>query len=90
MQSIVVAYKMKLSKKLKEKLADKQFNKDDESEDINKNVEFRRWPTTWWQQFSVLLRNHSEELREGALEQLEKARVRLRKVEMETDQFRKE
>ncbi|RZC66561.1 hypothetical protein C5167_010260 [Papaver somniferum] len=29
-----------------------------------------------------------EELREGAIEQLEKARARLRKVEMETDQFR--
>nr|YP_009326504.1 ATP synthase CF0 subunit I [Sinadoxa corydalifolia]APD52554.1 ATP synthase CF0 subunit I [Sinadoxa corydalifolia] len=33
------------------------------------------------------LRN-SEELREGAIEQLEKARARLRKVEMEADQFR--
>nr|YP_010544186.1 ATP synthase CF0 subunit I [Mimulus ringens]QVL26198.1 ATP synthase CF0 subunit I [Mimulus sp. FZ-2021]UYG21940.1 ATP synthase CF0 subunit I [Mimulus ringens] len=31
---------------------------------------------------------NSEELREGAIEQLEKARVRLRKVEMEADQFR--
>nr|YP_010884266.1 ATP synthase CF0 subunit I [Pentaphragma spicatum]WIW75579.1 ATP synthase CF0 subunit I [Pentaphragma spicatum] len=33
------------------------------------------------------LRN-SEELREGAIEQLEKARARLRKVEIEADQFR--
>nr|YP_010260163.1 ATP synthase CF0 subunit I [Emblica urinaria]YP_010620534.1 ATP synthase CF0 subunit I [Phyllanthus niruri]UIX54900.1 ATP synthase CF0 subunit I [Emblica urinaria]WAX37425.1 ATP synthase CF0 subunit I [Moeroris amara]WAX37679.1 ATP synthase CF0 subunit I [Phyllanthus niruri] len=33
------------------------------------------------------LRN-SEELREGAIEQLEKARARLRKVQMEADQFR--
>nr|WRY69557.1 ATP synthase CF0 subunit I [Breynia disticha] len=33
------------------------------------------------------LRN-SEELREGAIEQLEKARARLRKVEKEADQFR--
>nr|YP_010014296.1 AtpF [Ochradenus baccatus]QOI12803.1 AtpF [Ochradenus baccatus] len=31
---------------------------------------------------------NSEELRGGAIEQLEKARVRLRKVEMEADQFR--
>nr|QZH79689.1 ATP synthase CF0 subunit I [Tetrapanax papyrifer] len=31
---------------------------------------------------------NSEELREGAVEQLEKARARLRKVEMEADQFR--
>nr|YP_010628918.1 ATP synthase CF0 B subunit [Begonia foliosa]WBN95901.1 ATP synthase CF0 B subunit [Begonia foliosa] len=31
---------------------------------------------------------NSEELREGAIEQLEKARYRLRKVEMEADQFR--
>nr|AUF33210.1 AtpF [Diplopanax stachyanthus] len=31
---------------------------------------------------------NSEELREGAIEQLEKARARLRKVEMEADQFR--
>nr|ARD00275.1 ATP synthase CF0 subunit I [Geum elatum] len=31
---------------------------------------------------------NSEELREGALNQLEKARARLRKVEMEADQFR--
>nr|UBX38561.1 ATP synthase CF0 subunit I [Bupleurum fruticosum] len=31
---------------------------------------------------------NSEELREGAFEQLEKARARLRKVEMEADQFR--
>lgn len=31
---------------------------------------------------------NSEELREGALEQLEKARSRLRKVEKEADQFR--
>nr|YP_009512188.1 ATP synthase CF0 subunit I [Stylosanthes hamata]YP_009512269.1 ATP synthase CF0 subunit I [Stylosanthes scabra]AXJ91625.1 ATP synthase CF0 subunit I [Stylosanthes hamata]AXJ91706.1 ATP synthase CF0 subunit I [Stylosanthes scabra] len=31
---------------------------------------------------------NSEELREGALEQLEKARARLRKVETEADQFR--
>nr|YP_009529430.1 ATP synthase CF0 subunit I [Aphananthe aspera]ARC97567.1 ATP synthase CF0 subunit I [Aphananthe aspera]AXX76624.1 ATP synthase CF0 subunit I [Aphananthe aspera] len=31
---------------------------------------------------------NSEELRGGALEQLEKARARLRKVEMEADQFR--
>nr|YP_010629450.1 ATP synthase CF0 B subunit [Begonia meyeri-johannis]WBN96433.1 ATP synthase CF0 B subunit [Begonia meyeri-johannis] len=31
---------------------------------------------------------NSEELREGAIEQLEKARHRLRKVEMEADQFR--
>nr|YP_010628562.1 ATP synthase CF0 B subunit [Begonia dipetala]WBN95545.1 ATP synthase CF0 B subunit [Begonia dipetala] len=31
---------------------------------------------------------NSEELREGAIEQLEKARDRLRKVEMEADQFR--
>nr|AKZ21640.1 ATP synthase CF0 B subunit [Penstemon gracilis] len=31
---------------------------------------------------------NSEELREGALAQLEKARSRLRKVEMEADQFR--
>nr|YP_010958310.1 ATP synthase CF0 subunit I [Hippophae rhamnoides subsp. caucasica]UNZ11279.1 ATP synthase CF0 subunit I [Hippophae rhamnoides subsp. rhamnoides]UNZ11364.1 ATP synthase CF0 B subunit [Hippophae rhamnoides subsp. turkestanica]UNZ11449.1 ATP synthase CF0 subunit I [Hippophae rhamnoides subsp. caucasica]WMZ98357.1 ATP synthase CF0 subunit I [Hippophae rhamnoides subsp. caucasica] len=31
---------------------------------------------------------NSEELQEGALEQLEKARARLRKVEMEADQFR--
>ncbi|WP_372588218.1 hypothetical protein [Acidovorax sp. BLS4] len=31
---------------------------------------------------------NSEELREGALDQLEKARARLRKVEMEADQFR--
>nr|QIQ26516.1 ATP synthase CF0 B subunit [Gamblea ciliata var. evodiifolia] len=30
---------------------------------------------------------NSEELREGAIEQLEKARARLRKVEMEADQF---
>nr|YP_009912362.1 ATP synthase CF0 subunit I [Cirsium japonicum var. spinosissimum]YP_010025373.1 ATP synthase CF0 subunit I [Carduus crispus]YP_010025460.1 ATP synthase CF0 B subunit subunit I [Carduus tenuiflorus]AKZ21615.1 ATP synthase CF0 B subunit [Carduus nutans]QLJ53644.1 ATP synthase CF0 subunit I [Cirsium japonicum var. spinosissimum]QOQ35686.1 ATP synthase CF0 subunit I [Carduus crispus]QOQ35773.1 ATP synthase CF0 B subunit subunit I [Carduus tenuiflorus] len=31
---------------------------------------------------------NSEELREGAIEQLEKARTRLRKVEIEADQFR--
>lgn len=31
---------------------------------------------------------NSEELRGGALEQLEKARDRLRKIEMEADQFR--
>ncbi|RZC81235.1 hypothetical protein C5167_043815 [Papaver somniferum] len=31
---------------------------------------------------------NSEELREGAIEQLGKARARLRKVEMEADQFR--
>nr|YP_004935538.1 ATP synthase CF0 B subunit [Eleutherococcus senticosus]AEO92604.1 ATP synthase CF0 B subunit [Eleutherococcus senticosus] len=31
---------------------------------------------------------NSEELREGAIEQLEKARARFRKVEMEADQFR--
>nr|YP_010743391.1 ATP synthase CF0 subunit I [Dryas octopetala var. asiatica]ARC98417.1 ATP synthase CF0 subunit I [Dryas drummondii]ARD04372.1 ATP synthase CF0 subunit I [Dryas octopetala var. asiatica]WES82329.1 ATP synthase CF0 subunit I [Dryas octopetala var. asiatica] len=31
---------------------------------------------------------NSEELREGALDQLEKARARLRKVEMEAEQFR--
>nr|YP_009253549.1 AtpF [Senna tora]YP_009762947.1 AtpF [Senna obtusifolia]ALF03738.1 AtpF [Senna tora]QIQ60182.1 AtpF [Senna obtusifolia]QKZ95200.1 ATP synthase CF0 subunit I [Senna tora]UNJ78634.1 ATP synthase CF0 subunit I [Senna tora] len=31
---------------------------------------------------------NSEELREGAIEQLEKAQVRLRKVEMEADRFR--
>nr|YP_010022293.1 ATP synthase CF0 subunit I [Elaeocarpus japonicus]QNQ65487.1 ATP synthase CF0 subunit I [Elaeocarpus japonicus]QOL12480.1 ATP synthase CF0 subunit I [Elaeocarpus japonicus]UPO66945.1 ATP synthase CF0 subunit I [Sloanea sinensis] len=31
---------------------------------------------------------NSEELREGAIEQLEKAQARLRKVEMEADQFR--
>ncbi|GJW51748.1 ATP synthase CF0 subunit I [Tanacetum coccineum] len=31
---------------------------------------------------------NSEELREGAVEQLEKARTRLRKVEIEADQFR--
>ncbi|GMI77334.1 hypothetical protein like ATCG00130 [Hibiscus trionum] len=31
---------------------------------------------------------NSEELREGAIERLEKARARLRKVEMEVDQFR--
>lgn len=31
---------------------------------------------------------NSEELREGAIEQLEKARARLRKAEMEADQFR--
>nr|YP_011001550.1 ATP synthase CF0 B subunit [Chrysojasminum odoratissimum]WPN86822.1 ATP synthase CF0 B subunit [Chrysojasminum odoratissimum] len=31
---------------------------------------------------------NSEELREGAIEQLEKARARLRKMEMEADQFR--
>nr|YP_009770155.1 ATP synthase CF0 B subunit [Storckiella pancheri]QIT00857.1 ATP synthase CF0 B subunit [Storckiella pancheri] len=31
---------------------------------------------------------NSEELREGAIEQLDKARVRLRKVEMEADRFR--
>nr|YP_009754095.1 ATP synthase CF0 subunit I [Vachellia nilotica subsp. indica]YP_009771317.1 ATP synthase CF0 B subunit [Pterolobium punctatum]QIQ56884.1 ATP synthase CF0 subunit I [Vachellia nilotica subsp. indica]QIT02019.1 ATP synthase CF0 B subunit [Pterolobium punctatum]WBU14955.1 ATP synthase CF0 subunit I [Pterolobium punctatum] len=31
---------------------------------------------------------NSEELREGAIEQLEKARTRLRKVEMEADRFR--
>nr|QXO89405.1 ATP synthase CF0 B subunit [Caesalpinia pulcherrima] len=31
---------------------------------------------------------NSEELREGAIEQLEKARARLRKVEMEADRFR--
>nr|YP_010950677.1 ATP synthase CF0 subunit I [Hemsleya graciliflora]WMI39300.1 ATP synthase CF0 subunit I [Hemsleya graciliflora] len=31
---------------------------------------------------------NSEELREGAIEQLEKAQSRLRKVEMEADQFR--
>ena len=31
---------------------------------------------------------NSDELREGAIEQLEKARTRLRKVEIEADQFR--
>lgn len=31
---------------------------------------------------------NSEELREGAIEQLENVRARLRKVEMEADQFR--
>ncbi|YP_002149739.1 ATP synthase CF0 B subunit (chloroplast) [Cicer arietinum] len=31
---------------------------------------------------------NSEELREGAVEQLEKARARLRKIEMEADRFR--
>nr|YP_009403308.1 ATP synthase CF0 subunit I [Diastatea micrantha]ASA34501.1 ATP synthase CF0 subunit I [Diastatea micrantha] len=31
---------------------------------------------------------NSEELREGAIEQLEKARARLRKVEMDADQYR--
>nr|USG57596.1 ATP synthase CF0 subunit I [Primula ranunculoides] len=31
---------------------------------------------------------NSEELREGAIQQLEKARARLRKVEMEADEFR--
>lgn len=31
---------------------------------------------------------NSEELREGAIERLENARVRLRKVEMEADRFR--
>ena len=31
---------------------------------------------------------NSEELREGAIEQLEKARARLRKIEIEADEFR--
>ncbi|KAL6491990.1 hypothetical protein OROGR_033484 [Orobanche gracilis] len=31
---------------------------------------------------------NSEELRRGAVEQLEKAKIRLRKVEIEADQFR--
>nr|YP_010725547.1 ATP synthase CF0 subunit I [Ellisiophyllum pinnatum]WDY12447.1 ATP synthase CF0 subunit I [Ellisiophyllum pinnatum] len=39
------------------------------------------------QRILTTIRN-SEELREGAIEQLEKARARLRKVEMEADQFR--
>ncbi|XP_040375342.1 ABC transporter G family member 9 isoform X3 [Rosa chinensis] len=58
MQSIVVAYKERLSEKLKEELAGKQFNEDKLSNgpEDNSKEEFGRWPTTWWQQFSVLLR----------------------------------
>ncbi|KAM0057411.1 ATP synthase subunit b [Helianthus debilis subsp. tardiflorus] len=37
--------------------------------------------------YSYTIRN-SEELREGAIEQLEKARARLRKIEIEADEFR--
>nr|YP_009777004.1 ATP synthase CF0 subunit I [Quercus coccinea]YP_010149062.1 ATP synthase CF0 subunit I [Castanopsis carlesii]YP_010326157.1 ATP synthase CF0 subunit I [Quercus wislizeni]YP_010326244.1 ATP synthase CF0 subunit I [Quercus kelloggii]YP_010326331.1 ATP synthase CF0 subunit I [Quercus x morehus]YP_010584323.1 ATP synthase CF0 subunit I [Quercus oxyodon]YP_010584411.1 ATP synthase CF0 subunit I [Quercus gambleana]YP_010584499.1 ATP synthase CF0 subunit I [Quercus austroglauca]YP_010758914.1 A len=40
-----------------------------------------------FQEILKTIRN-SEELRRGAIEQLEKARARLRKVEMEADQFR--
>nr|WHU52358.1 ATP synthase CF0 subunit I [Cyclamen persicum] len=39
------------------------------------------------QRILTTIRN-SEELREGAIEKLEKARARLRKVEMEADEFR--
>ncbi|YP_003433961.1 ATP synthase CF0 subunit I (chloroplast) [Typha latifolia] len=39
------------------------------------------------QRILITIRN-SEELRKGAIEQLEKARVRLRKVELEADEYR--
>ncbi|KAL0925500.1 hypothetical protein M5K25_003840 [Dendrobium thyrsiflorum] len=48
---------------------------------INQNGDKRKW------RILSTIRN-SEELRRGAIEQLERARVRLRKVEIEADEYR--
>ncbi|KAL6199743.1 hypothetical protein ACLB2K_029526 [Fragaria x ananassa] len=63
MQSIVVAYRGRLSEKLKAELAEDKLS--DGAED-NTKQEFGRWPTTWWQQFSVLLRRGVRERKHGS------------------------
>lgn len=63
MQSIVVAYRGRLSEKLKAELAEDKLS--DGAED-NTKQEFGRWPTTWWQQFSVLLRRGVKERKHGS------------------------
>ncbi|KAL4310231.1 hypothetical protein GQ457_01G004830 [Hibiscus cannabinus] len=58
-KTLVSAYKSNIAKKLKEELKDNEDRRHVQTE----NKKFERWPTTWWQQFTVLLQRGLKERR---------------------------
>ncbi|KNA04764.1 hypothetical protein SOVF_196690, partial [Spinacia oleracea] len=56
-EKLIVAYKNKIANKLKTELQEEEAAVTDDSKKVGK------WPTTWWQQFSVLLERGMKERR---------------------------
>lgn len=57
--TLVSAYKSNIGEKLREEIKDDSNHHHDQMESRT----FERWPTTWWQQFTVLLQRGLKERR---------------------------
>jgi hypothetical protein len=71
-QNLVSAYKRNLANKLKSEVQD---NIDDQPQDGLTDQKVARWATTWWQQFSVLLRRGVKERKHDSFSGLKIAQV---------------
>lgn len=62
-QSLALAYKQNLGDKLKAELEETScgYNNNQFQDSSSENKKFRKWHTTWWQQFSVLFRRGVQE-----------------------------
>ncbi|KAJ7948614.1 ABC transporter-like protein [Quillaja saponaria] len=58
-QTLICAYKNNIAEKLKEEL--QGVNGFNQIQEGSPDKQFEKWPTTWWQQFSVLLRRGVKE-----------------------------
>jgi hypothetical protein len=70
-QNLVSAYKSNLASKLKSEVQDI----DDQPQDGLNDQKVARWATTWWQQFSVLLRRGVKERKHDSFSGLKIAQV---------------
>ncbi|GMJ05217.1 ATP-binding cassette G9 [Hibiscus trionum] len=70
-KTLVSAYKTNIAKKLKEELKDNEDRRPDQTE----NKKFERWPTTWWQQFTILLQRGLKERKHESFSMFNTAEV---------------
>ena len=69
-QALVSAYESNLAQKVKAEL-----QQSDDFHGTSEHKEFCRWCTTWWQQFSVLLRRGVKERRQESFTAIKVGRI---------------
>ncbi|XP_074311063.1 ABC transporter G family member 9-like [Silene latifolia] len=73
-EKLIVSYKNKLANKVKEELEEEE-DKDGVVCEGNDPYKGEEWPTTWWQQFSVLLKRGLKERKHESFDMLKIAEI---------------
>lgn len=72
-EKLIVAYKNNIANEVK---ADLQEEENEEADHRNEaNTEIEKWPTTWWQQYTVLLKRGLRERKHESFNILKIAQV---------------